>query len=227
MVEEVTFVGSDDSISVLASDKQSRIVIKGTWQAHTGPIGTFTVPSLPKLTEAVKSLFPAEIRVSVNSDILNLESDAKSIKLEIISPNIYPALSKAIDINRVLDTINFTSRGETISYSDSITVSSKSMVKYFKECMEIVPSPKLYYCFDGDKHTLTSTDRKNNIKLNLDISDKFRNNKSIWFFNFIQEIFKQNGPNVNLYINEKDNPIVISYKDSNFDIITISTPYAE
>lgn len=46
-------------------------------------------------------------------------------------------------------------------------------------------------------------------------------------FNFIQEIFKKNPINTNLYINNNTDPIIITYRDSNFDIITVSTPYCE
>lgn len=227
MIEEVTFTPNQGSISVLIADKRSRIVIKGTCEADTANISPFTVPSLSKLSEAVKTLFPAEITVSIFSDLLTLESDSKTIKLELVQPTIYPALSNAVSINRNGNTIEFTSRGETISYSDSILIPSKDMVKYFKECLELVPSSKVFYNFDGTDHYLTSNHKKNNIKIKLSNLSQFNTPKSIWMFNFIQEIFKKNPINTNLYINTNTDPIVITYRDSNFDIITVSTPYCE
>lgn len=228
MITEVTFEYKNEVLNVLTCDSLHQLIIDGTCKVLNNDEPSkpfmFTVGLIKEFHEKVKTL-DGIISLEVVDNVLKIKSVDKELKLGIISSSLYSGIQSVYMKDIRSNSISVSIRSNNVVYTDFVNCTGKELKGYIDQCKIVESNAYLLTQLDG-KLQLTSDNsiKKDSVKIQVNMSNTFKTDKTYWIYNFVKYILSNNPESLNVYLERTIDPMVIHTKDDNYEILYILAP---
>lgn len=222
MITELPVVIENDHFKFLTTDASKQVVAKGLIKLPNAIEKdiTFSFPNLSKLT-AILDEFDEECELVVDNQHAAFSDSEKCLKTEITKTALYQSILSNVDFNRDGKSFELKMNGESLKYDDSIKFNGKEFQKILNKC-KVIKSP-FYLIQQINNELIVSAETKtDSMKFKCDFKSKFQVDKTYWLIEFAKEIFKKNQIECELFINERNMPLILDTfnMDGSYNYVT-------